>query len=36
MLNFPLIDDVQPGEHFVLTMKNTEDDKIQSQIIRPG
>jgi hypothetical protein len=35
-IGFPKLDNIQPGEHFTVTLRNTETQKISSEIIQPG
>lgn len=35
-INFPKLDGLEPGEHFTVTLRNTETQKIDTDIVQPG
>lgn len=35
-ISFPQIDNVLEDEHFIISIKNTETDKMKTQIVKPG
>lgn len=35
-ISFPKVDNLQPGEHYTVTLRNTETQVVTSQIVQPG